>query len=481
VWKIASIPNGLYQDETAIGYNASLIADTGFDEHQHFLPVYFESFSDYKAPIYIYAVAGFFKLFDPSIFLLRFTSVFFFLLTLIGCVCVVSMLTEKPDRRVLLYTLLAVGFLPWFFTLSRISFEVISQTTFTVWSLWFLQKIYTDPRDRFASIMAAVGGILMGITLYTYPTARVLTPLFVLFTLCIFARRSSWKRTLTMLGGFVIAMIPYAVYSLQNPGAMTSRFKGITYVFDPTASLLQKIHTFVGNYVQYFSPNFLLIHGDANMRHATGLGGEISLAVLLLALTGIIWSIVDRTLWKQRMFLLLFLCTVTAPFAAALTSDGTPHSLRSILLGLFVVLWSCIGFLKLTTLRTFSLRSILIISTFLLLIGESTLYLQNYFTTYAAHSGSAFESEGMQDAIQEAVAFDPNMIIVSTSINYATADFYKRLYVPDSVQLLISNPTPLPGACIIYLPSDQAAINASPLQYAIPTKTSDWTQVRCYR
>jgi hypothetical protein len=246
VWKIASIPNGLYQDETAIGYNASLIADTGFDEHQHFLPVYFESFSDYKAPIYIYAVAGFFKLFDPSIFLLRFTSVFFFLLTLIGCVCVVSMLTEKPDRRVLLYTLLAVGFLPWFFTLSRISFEVISQTTFTVWSLWFLQKIYTDPRDRFASIMAAVGGILMGITLYTYPTARVLTPLFVLFTLCIFARRSSWKRTLTMLGGFVIAMIPYAVYSLQNPGAMTSRFKGITYVFDPTASLLQKIHTFVG-------------------------------------------------------------------------------------------------------------------------------------------------------------------------------------------------------------------------------------------
>jgi hypothetical protein len=87
----------------------------------------------------------------------------------------------------------------------------------------------------------------------------------------------------------------------------------------------------------------------------------------------------------------------------------------------------------------------------------------------------------MQDAIQEAVAFDPNMIIVSTSINYATADFYKRLYVPDSVQLLISNPTPLPGACIIYLPSDQAAINASPLQYAIPTKTSDWTQVRCYR
>jgi hypothetical protein len=110
VWKIASIPNGLYQDETAIGYNASLIADTGFDEHQHFLPVYFESFSDYKAPIYIYAVAGFFKLFDPSIFLLRFTSVFFFLLTLIGCVCVVSMLTEKPDRRVLLPVFLSKSF-----------------------------------------------------------------------------------------------------------------------------------------------------------------------------------------------------------------------------------------------------------------------------------------------------------------------------------------------------------------------------------
>src|SRR5579885_2594509 len=64
--EISSIPQGLFKDETAIGYNAWLIARDGHDEHGHFFPLYFESSGDYKAPVYIYTVAGAFALFGPS-------------------------------------------------------------------------------------------------------------------------------------------------------------------------------------------------------------------------------------------------------------------------------------------------------------------------------------------------------------------------------------------------------------------------------
>jgi len=54
-YNLDKIPNGLYQDETAIGYNAYSILETGKDEYGKSLPLYFKSFGDQKLPVYIYA------------------------------------------------------------------------------------------------------------------------------------------------------------------------------------------------------------------------------------------------------------------------------------------------------------------------------------------------------------------------------------------------------------------------------------------
>src|SRR3989344_4938577 len=66
-WRLGEIPNGLYQDETAIGYNAYSIIQTGRDEYGKSLPLYFKSFGDYKLPVYIYATV-------PSILMLGLTE-----------------------------------------------------------------------------------------------------------------------------------------------------------------------------------------------------------------------------------------------------------------------------------------------------------------------------------------------------------------------------------------------------------------------
>src|SRR3989344_2715804 len=56
-YKITSSPEGLYIDETSIGYNAYSIITTGRDEHGKFMPLFFEAFGEYKLPLYIYSVA----------------------------------------------------------------------------------------------------------------------------------------------------------------------------------------------------------------------------------------------------------------------------------------------------------------------------------------------------------------------------------------------------------------------------------------
>ena len=69
-------PAGFYIDESSIAYNAHLIAQTGHDEHGEFWPLYFRAFGDYKNPVYIYLLAGVFRVTGPSILFARLLSAF---------------------------------------------------------------------------------------------------------------------------------------------------------------------------------------------------------------------------------------------------------------------------------------------------------------------------------------------------------------------------------------------------------------------
>src|SRR5204863_8681980 len=67
-------PAGFYIDESSIAYNAHLITQTGHDEHGEAWPLYFRAFGDYKNPVYIYLLAGVFKVTGPSMLVARLLS-----------------------------------------------------------------------------------------------------------------------------------------------------------------------------------------------------------------------------------------------------------------------------------------------------------------------------------------------------------------------------------------------------------------------
>src|SRR4051812_31269208 len=73
---LRSNPPGFYIDESSISYNAHTIAQTGRDEHGQTLPLFFRAFGEYKNPIYIYLLAGVFRITGPGILTARMLSAF---------------------------------------------------------------------------------------------------------------------------------------------------------------------------------------------------------------------------------------------------------------------------------------------------------------------------------------------------------------------------------------------------------------------
>ncbi|NCO89143.1 hypothetical protein GW881_04480, partial [Candidatus Roizmanbacteria bacterium] len=62
LFRFNQVPPCLNADEVAFGYNAYSIAQTGKDEFGKFLPLRFESFKDFKLPVFVYFSVPFVKL-----------------------------------------------------------------------------------------------------------------------------------------------------------------------------------------------------------------------------------------------------------------------------------------------------------------------------------------------------------------------------------------------------------------------------------
>jgi 4-amino-4-deoxy-L-arabinose transferase-like glycosyltransferase len=469
---ISSVPQGLNIDESVIGYNAGLIAQNGRDEHGHLFPLYFHG-GNYP-PIYVYTVAAAFALFGPSTFVLRATSAFFFGLFLSA----VALLAYRRDKSkyMVVFVLLAGGFLPWFFTLSRNSHEVISYVSVMAWVVYCQFIAFHDPSTKNRELPATLCGAFLGLAVYAYPTGRVTSFLYLAVLLAIAASRHLWRLLAMLLAAFTAAIIPYVVYAFTYPSKLIGRFKSITYVFDDNVGLMQKLMLFIENYSSHFGLKFLLLHGDNNLRHATGQGGEVFFSVFFLAVLAIGWLISDGR-WRKETFI-LSLCggLIIAPTAAALTNAGIPHALRSSLMGLFILLLSCEGLRVL--LRRVPPPRILILSVLAILALESAIYLRGYFTDYVPKSRKAFGSYALEESILRALAWSPSAI---TTDKYLYTKFYEiALPNPKRIPIDRGPMTPVPGRCLVYQSKDWPSLATSTIPSTDLSVPGSLVGVRCF-
>lgn len=484
VWRLDEVPRGLYVDESSIGLNAATIAESGRDEHGVAWPVFFKAFGEWKNPVHVYAAALVFKVSGVSVAALRATS-FLFFLALLGGVWALARALFPDSRATALWAVAATGFLPWFFTVSRLAFEAIAQPAVVVWALWLLHRAYeayeregVRGRAGFPPV-AILAGLAAGLSIYTYSTARLLSPLLLASLLIAYSARRYWTRHLLVGGGFLVACVPYAVFTLRHPGALTGRFRGLSFLFDEAIPLGKKAWLLAQGYGAQWSGDFLLVTGDPNQRHATGHAGQVFVVVLALAVAGLIWA-VRGSAGRSRFTGLLFLNLLAAPLPAALT--GEPHALRGLLLGLYLVIFSCYGFHALTRIADPERRRTAVWAASFVLALEAAANVWGYFGPYPQRSIGWFESYDFPGALRRAVKVGARRIVVSPRGNqpYAHLEFYRRtLDLPPSIPVAVAEPAAAPGTCVLY--SDRNEVIPNP--QGLPSRV--WwrlrpTRLRCF-
>jgi len=422
LFRIAGLPMGFYPDESSIGYNAWSIAGSGRDEHGVEWPLYFRAFGEYKNPVYIYFVALLYKLVGFSEWTTRFASaVCWFVgsafLFALGC----RLFRERAARW---YLLICLGFTPWLFSLSRVSFELISVYPLLAAHLWAIHRAWEDK----SPFWAAFSGISIGLAFYAYSTFRLLGFLYVLIVLICYADKRYWRLLVSFLAVVAATLAPLVIYLQEHASNLTGRFGTLTYLRDPSLSLVGKAQIFIDRYLDYFGPTFLALHGDPNRRHHTGYGGELLLPTAVLLFAGLAYGIVRRGKHCDRFVLVLIAGLLVSPLAAALTLDHY-HSLRAFSLVIFAVLLSTAGLQWIQHRLGERVALVLVVATAV----HAALYVWNYFAVYPAASVRAFENYGFKQALERATTIATGRVVIDSADNqpYISALFLGALMRSD--------------------------------------------------
>jgi len=380
---VANDPPGLYVDEVSIGYNAYQILTTGKDEYGVQHPLWFRSYGDYKLPVYIYMVAGSMAIFGKTEFAVRFPSLiagtltipllYLFLEKLVGL--------EKDTtlkKRLKYVPLLASFFLAissWHIQFSRGGFEITVGTFFYLLGAC-LFIMWLEKKKTWCILISILIFIL---AMYTYHTFRILSPLALLF---IAYKEKIYKRsnTFPIVLAVIVLCLPLIIFTLSPSGSerfsATSAFSQLKLT-----NIWQQIVNypllFLGNYLSFFSFDFLFSFGDGIGRHQIPNFGELYRWQLPFLLSGLYFLLRQKkSIYNYATFLLL----LTSPLAGALAIPS-PHALRSLPLVIPCMILIAIGVVfiiqNIGRFRIILLSLLIIIATY-----EFFFYLHFYYVHY---------------------------------------------------------------------------------------------------
>ena len=395
-YKLGEVPTGLYQDETAIGYNAYSIIETGKDEYGKNFPLYFKSFGDQKLPVYIYADAVSIKLFGLTPFAVRLPSAFFGFLTVIILYFFVRDLTNNKNLATLSTLFLALN--PWSLHYNRATFEVSMSLFLFILGGLLLNKFFRNKTNGafFAGTLCFIAGM------YSYNLTRLLAPL--LFALVIFANKKNLKDNpkreiiLTLVIGAIL-FVPFFMTLLKSGGASSAagtlifssavvqapllemRSYMIGLPFGTAALFFNKylltIWQYLLNISSYLSVEFFFIKGSVHGNHGIGNVGLFYLFELPL----IIYGFVHMIRKKIPGTYLLTSWGILTVLVAGLTREA-PHATRSFFLLLPLTVFSAAGamyaYKVISNLRNRRIKYALL-GISMLLVSYNLIY---YFTSY---------------------------------------------------------------------------------------------------
>ncbi|HEY0431703.1 MAG TPA: glycosyltransferase family 39 protein [Pyrinomonadaceae bacterium] len=436
-------PDGFFIDEASIAYNAHTIAQSGADEYNETLPLYFRAFGEYKSPVYIYLLAAVFRFTGPSVLVARLFSAFAGLTAAVLFGLLGARLSSR--RTVGLIVFLAAALTPWLFEVNRLVFEVALLPAIVALFLLLLQR--AAKREQWSLPIATALGASLGLIVYTYSVGRLLAPLFALGLVFFFTRRR-WRSVVLVWIVFGITLLPLAVFAVRHPGALSERFKFVTYI-KPEDTRSQIALRFVQNYAGNFSPRSWLLHGDPEPRHHLPGMGSLLVGMVALAALGLILVLLRRrqdAWWRFIIYGLL-----VSPIPASLTLDHF-HTLRLITLPCFllVLLVPALEFLLNESEPRRNARRAALTALLLIMILQGAIFLWRFHR--ALPREDAFDSY-YPELLAKALARPerPVYLFDKTPAAYLYAYWYATVWgvSVDNFRRLPPGESPPPGAVVI--------------------------------
>ncbi len=420
-------PTGFTPDEASFGYDAYSLLKTGKDQWGKSWPLVFESFGDYKSPLYTYLTVPFIFLFGLTKFAVRLPN------ALLGsfAVVVVYLLSKKLFKKegVALFASLMLAISPWHIMLSRGAFEANLTTFFLpLGVLFFLNKKFS------------LAAIIMGLNLFSYHSAKVVTP-FILLTLVVLQWQELKGYLIKPNKDILVAIIAFSGFILLTvytffagagarvaersitQGALEEAFNQRKSLYGTQVYALSRIfhnkylvfvERFAGNYVTYLSPQFLFANGpnEATYGMIPGRGVLYWFSILFVLFLGKAFSKDDnKSARKWLVFLVLWMLLSVIPTSLA-TGVGYSANRAAIMMPSIEILLGVGAYYFFTFLKKYKL----VIYVFSLVMFISVVFfLEDYFIE-SQHKTAKAMLYGRLEALEK-LPNDGNKVIVDKSLS----------------------------------------------------------------
>lgn len=469
VYKVSEYPAGLNADEAAIGYNAYSLIQTGKDEFGHSWPINFQSFNDFKPGLYFYLVLPFVKILGLNELAVRLPSVILGTLSVYFLFLLVKKVFD--DERLALISSFLLSISPWAIHFSRGGWETNAATFFIIVGVYLFIHLFKNQkfsRPQKLSALAECGQVILSslfmvLSMYTYHSARVISPLLIIgLTIFnykqIFVKRNLKNLLITAVLSFLL-MIPLLKSLTSSEG--TSRFSGVGIFADkgpysktnelrgqhgnPNDLYIKVTHNqyleyglqFIDNYLRHFNGGFLFINGDEIQRNKVPETGQMYLVEIPFLILGIYFLLKKRP--RGWSFILWWL--FVSPVASALTFQS-PHAIRALNMVIPLVIVTAYGILGLFDYLKKNVRflsPIIQYSIFIILfLWNVSFYLHQYYIHYPQTYPTAWEygfkdlteylskNENRFDKIYITGKYDQPYILLAFYLRYSPVDFQKE-------------------------------------------------------
>lgn len=442
LYKVSTVPPGLYIDEISDAYNGYEILTKGVDQYGVKYPIWFKAFGEYKMPMFVYTAAGSIAVFGRTDFAVRFPAIASGILTLIIFYFLVEALAEftkknlpfSPPGYALVATLL-LAISTWHIQFSRAGFDATIALPFYL--LGLLLAILAYKKEQ--SFLLILSFIFLALTSYSYNAYRLLAPLTFLVITAIFLikQRQMLKWIILSALIFMLMILPVMTFTLTGAGmerfAETSAFAAYA-----NFSIIQKmIHypiIFLSNYLSYFSLNFLFNAGDGIGRHQMANFGPMQYWEFPFLMIGLFFFIKN---WKNPFSLTVFALLFITPFSAAATVPS-PHTLRALLMVIPVTIMVAYGFFWAVK-KLSKVKYLPILVVVIAFIGyEFLFYLHSYYQHYPIINSLDWGA-GNEEMVTKAVKYQSSFqhIVIDANLGSSTIPLYFGFYTGDKLNPLV--------------------------------------------